>query len=102
MPQQPGDKIPKAWTVASIRALMEPRIKTLIRRQGDIGGPLVDHDTLGGLANDDHVQYLIDLPGTGGDGITVTARTIAVNLTDNTIMAKVGAASAGPLSIPAS
>ncbi len=143
MPQQPGDRIPKAWTEDAILALVEPRIRTLIRKIGDIGGSPVDHGALGGLADDDHVQYaltdksrpspwvaaadlaarsiadlgtrdhdlltgladddhvqyLIDLPATGGDGITVATRTIAVNLTDNTIMAKVGAAAAGPLSM---
>lgn len=37
---------------------------------------------------------------TGGDGINFPGQEISVNLIDNTIMAKVGAAAAGPLSMP--
>ncbi len=36
---------------------------------------------------------------TGGDGIDFPGQEISVNLTDNTIMAKVGAAAAGPLAM---
>jgi hypothetical protein len=81
MPQRPDDRIPKAWTQDAILALVTPTIKRLIQRAGigDLGGDPIDHGSLGGLADDDHTQYLPDLSGTGGDGIDVTGRVVSVD-----------------------
>lgn len=89
MPQQPGDRIPQAWTQDAILALVVPTIRRLIQRAGigDLGGDPIDHGSLGGLPDDDHVQYLIDLASTGGDGIDVVSRVIEVDLTSDSGLA---------------
>lgn len=75
----------KSWTTTAILTLVEPLIRRLIRRAlngAGIGGDTIEHGTLGGLSDDDHAQYLLDVAGTGGLGITVSGRIISVDLGD--------------------
>lgn len=83
MPQGNRDAKPIAWTQEAILALIDPYVRRLIRKatNGDgIGGGGGDHGLLVGLSDDDHTQYLLDAPGTGGDGISVSGRTITAEL----------------------
>lgn len=85
MPQGNRDAKPRAWTTNAILTLVEPLIRRLIRRAlngAGIGGDAIDHGVLDGLSDDDHAQYLLDVAGTGGTGITVASRVISVDLGD--------------------
>lgn len=85
MPQGNRDVKPRAWTTNAILSLVEPLIRRLIRRAlngAGIGGDTIDHGVLEGLSDDDHAQYLLDVAATGGAGIDVIARVIAVNITE--------------------
>ena len=82
MPQGNRDAKPRAWTTDAILALVDPQTRRLIRRAisgSGIGGGAGDHGLLVGLGDDDHLQYLPDIAGTGGTGITVTGRVIKTN-----------------------
>ena len=78
MPQQPGDKIPQSWTQEKILSLVEPRIKTLIRRAfaGGLGGA-TDHGSLSGLADNDHTQYV----NAAGSGLSLAAQALSLDIT---------------------